>query len=140
MAGFTNTYEAAILDHVFGKATLTPPTIHVALFTTLPADDATGGVEVSAASYARVATVAADWNAAVAGAPTVLDNLSVINFPQATESWGTVIGFGLYTAATAGILILYGALGTNRAIATGDTPEFGAGLLKAKLGDPGDIY
>lgn len=141
MPGFTNQTEAAVLNHIFGKATLTAPTLYVALFTTAPTDDAGGGaVEVSGGGYARLATAATDWNTAVAGAPTALSNAVALTFAQATAAWGTVVGFGLYDAASLGTLWLDGLLGASKAIALGDTAEFAAGALVAKLGDPGDTY
>lgn len=145
MAGFTNAHEALILDHVFsGAGTAVAPTnIYVGLYTVAPtADDGTGATEVpSTNAYARVSTGAADWTAASAGDPTVIDNANAITFPTASGgNWGTIVAFGLFDAATAGNLIAFGNLTTSKAVNDGDTAEFAVGALDVKLGDPGDTY
>lgn len=44
-------------------------------------------------------------------APATTTNGSVVTFPTATLSWGTLIGFGLYDAVTAGNLLTWDFLG-----------------------------
>ena len=128
---FSDYLENALLDHLFGKATFSAPAnIFIALFTVAPADDGTGGTEVSGGAYARVSTAAADWNAAAAG---LIDNLNAIVFPQATANWGTVVAFGLYDALTAGNYLGGNNLTTSKAIDTDDTAEFAAGVLDVSL-------
>lgn len=46
--------------------------------------------------------------------PSSLTNGSVITFPQATASWGTVIAFGLYDASSSGDLLAWDYLGNNQ--------------------------
>lgn len=45
--------------------------------------------------------------AATGTAPSTISNGSTVTFPQATGSWGTVIAFGLYDAATVGNLLAW---------------------------------
>lgn len=135
---FSNRTAQALLNAMFGKtsnfgALASAPTIYVALFTTAPGEDGTGGTEVSGGSYARVATVGADWNAATLADPSLIDNANAITFPTASGAWGTVTSFGLYDAATVGNYLGGGALGTSKAPTTGDTPRFSAGELNVTL-------
>ena len=123
----TDYAENKVLDHMTGKAAWGAVTAYVGLFTAAPSD-AGGGTEVSTTGtgYARKATAAADWNAAAAGSTS---NANALTFAAATGSWGTVTHFGLFDAATAGNLLRWAALGTSKAIGTGDTASFAAGAL-----------
>lgn len=110
-----------ILQHITGyQAIFAAPTAYVALFTTAPTlDDGTSAVEVTGGGYARVATTtgtSGTWGAASTGTdPTTISNSgsggAVITFPTATASWGTVVAFGLYDAATGGNLLAWDWLG-----------------------------
>lgn len=139
MSGFSNSQEQAALNHFFGKSAWTQPTIYVGLSTTAPADDGTNVTE-PANGYARVQTAAADWNNASGTAPAVTSNNEIITFPEATGSWGTITHFVFYSSSTGGTFLGSGALGTSKAVNSGDTPRFPVGSLLFKLGDPGDTY
>ena len=130
MGSFSDYLENELLDHVFGKGSYTPPTIYVALSTANPLDDGSGLAEPSGNSYARVQTAATDWNAASSG---FIDNATVIEFNEATGSWGTITHFALMDAASGGNLLVHGALSTSKSIGTGDTAEFAAGDLDVSL-------
>lgn len=120
----TDYLENAILDHVLRNTTYTSPaSIYIGLFTTMPSDDGTGGVEVSGGSYARQLVA---FNAASGGSTA---NTALVTFPTATASWGTVLGVGLFDASTGGNLLYYGTLTTSKAVGTGDTISFSAGAL-----------
>ena len=130
MAGFSDYWENKILDHIFGKANYSPPTIYVALSTSDPQDNASGLAEPGGDAYARVQTSASDWNAASGGS---LDNTTNIIFPQATGNWGTITHFALFDAATGGHLLMYGALSQPQTIDSGKTIKFAAGDLNINL-------
>ena len=130
MGSFSDHWEDEILDHLFGKGSYTPPTIYVGLSTADPGDDGTGLSEPSGNGYARVATAAADWNAASGGA---LDNANAIEFAEATGSWGTVTHFALFDAATSGNMLAHGSLTQSKTIASDDTARFSAGDLDVSL-------
>jgi hypothetical protein len=105
MTGFTDRVSQGILNHIVGKSALFGlPTAYVALFTGVGSDAGTGFTEVSGGGYARVATAAGDWNSATGSAPSAINNANTITFPSATASWGNIIAFGLYDAASAGNL------------------------------------
>ena len=130
MGSFTDHWENEILDHLFGKGSYTPPTIHVGLSTANPGDDGAGLSEPSGNGYARVSASAADWNSASGGS---LDNVNAIEFPQATGSWGTITHFALFDASTGGNMLAHGSLTQSKAIASGDTARFSAGDLDVSL-------
>lgn len=102
------------------------PTPYLALYTTTPTmPAATGGVEVSGGSYARVSL------AGLMGAPSggSIDNSSLITFPMATADWGTIEGLGICDAATAGNILEAAPLGNPNAVITGDTFQIPIGYL-----------
>lgn len=140
--GWVDGEEQDILELWFQGAALPNDPTHIGLFTTTPADDATGGVEVSGGSYARqpFANTATEWGSSAAGAPSTIESLLAVTFPQASANWGTVASWGYFTALTAGSLLFFAVLDTAKAVNSGDTAEFAAGGLGAQLGDPGDSY
>ena len=127
--GLSTYIFTALLSHLFGKATYTPPAaIFVALSTTPPTDAGTNVTPPSGNGYARAETAPADWNSAAAGDIT---NLNAVTFPDATGPWGTVAYFALYDAGSGGNFLGWGTLATPRAIMNLDTPiRFAAGTLE----------
>lgn len=120
----TDYLEDAILDHVLRNTAYSSPAgIWVGLFTTMPADDGTGGVEVSGGSYARQAVT---FSAPSAGQ---VANSGLITFPLATASWGTILGMGLFDALTVGNLLYYGTLTASKTVGIGDQISFAASSL-----------
>lgn len=128
MGSKSDTYEIDVLKATTGQATTvlstTPITPWVALFTTNPTDS-TGGTEVSGGSYARVNS-SGKWATPAAGS---VSNNASITFPTASGSWGTVTGFAIMTASSGGTILMWGALGTSKAVGTGDTPSFASSAL-----------
>lgn len=133
MSNASDYLEGQIGNHLLRTASWTKPTnLYVALFTTMPAEDGTGGVEVSGGSYSRVAAGPGDayWNGPSAGNGE-FSNAAIVTFATPTGSWGTVQGFGLFDASSSGTLLLAGTLTTARTIASGDpAPNFPVGALK----------
>lgn len=130
--------EDALLS-LFAGTTITAPTqLYVGLFTTLPGDTgSTGapsdGTEVTAANgYARVSVgTMSTWLSASSVVNTTgrhRTNANTITFPAASGSWGTVVGYGLWDASTAGNLWAYGSI-TSQAITSGMTPSLAAGQI-----------
>lgn len=128
MAGFTTFLQQELLDHIGGNGSYTAPTPYVGLFTAAPSD-AGGGTEVSGGDYARV-----NANTSFGAASgTTMSNDGAITFPTATASWGTVTHFGIFDASTTGNLLVWGALGTSKAVGSGDTASFAIGELDITL-------
>lgn len=128
---FTDYLEAHLLDHLLGDPAYSPPgTLYLGLFTVAPGDDGSGGTEVAGGDYARRATSAADWSAASGGQKTTA---AALTFPTPSASWGTVVAFGIWDAATSGNLLAVGALATSRLVNVGRPPQFRAGELSISL-------
>lgn len=117
--------ENKVLDLLNGKTAFTLPTVYVALFTAAPSD-AGGGTEVSGGSYARKATVAADWNAASGGSTS---NANAITFATATGAWGTVTHWATFDASSGGNMLRWGALAVSKVPTSGDVTAFAPGTL-----------
>jgi hypothetical protein len=108
MAGKSTTYEARTLEYNLGlSAPASPSGTYLALFTVAPTDSSAGTGEVSGGGYARQAIT---WGATSGGSPTSVSNSATITFPTATASWGTIVAFAVFDAATAGNIIYWGTL------------------------------
>lgn len=115
--------ENKLLDHTVGKTSYTMPTAYIALYTVTPSDSG-GGTEVTGGSYARVTTAGANWNAASGGSTS---NSADLTFPTASASWGTVVAVGILDASSAGNLLWWGPLTSNKTVDSGDTFKFAGG-------------
>ena len=95
---------------------------YLALFTSAPGEEG-GGAEVSGASYARQQVV---FGAPSAGSMTTS---AAVEFPTATESWGTAVSWGLFDAEEGGNLVWYGAITTPKELLAGDIYRINTGNL-----------
>ncbi len=131
---FGDFLENELLDHVWGASAYTAPGIlYVGLSTTLPNDAGGNITEPSGANgYARVAVTnnLTNWPAAVGGAKS---NGTLIAFPTATASWGTVSWFFISDAASGGNMLGWGTLTNPKTIDSGDTASFQTGDLDITL-------
>jgi hypothetical protein len=85
--------------------------MYIALFTTLPGADGTGGIETSYTSYARVAVT--DWQTLTVGTTTVRrQNVGAIEMVAVGlgDPGVTIVGWGIYDASSAGNLRHFGPL------------------------------
>jgi len=125
---FSDTFETHVLNYVFTATSVTRPTAwYLALFTSNPADDASGTeVSTSGTAYAR-------QSAAFTVSGDTASNSAAIEFPTATASFGTVSHVAVFDAATSGNLIAYAALTSSKAIDTGDVFRVPAGDLDITL-------
>lgn len=137
---FTNRTNKGLLDSLFGKTSVfgalaSAPTIHIGASSTTPAADGTNFTEPTTGGYARIATVAGDWNTGTLASPSVLDNVNDEDFPAATADWNNspVTHCGLHDASTAGNLLGFGAFSPSRDINNGDTLRIPAGGLDVSL-------
>lgn len=124
--------EAAVLDHVFGLASLTQAaTLYLHLFSDDPGD-ASGGTELSGGSYAAVAIT--NDNTQWSRTGNVVTNLNEVVFPTATGGGqGTASHFVLTDALSGGNRYFHGALAASKTISVGRFIRFGAGKLTFTL-------
>lgn len=138
----SNTFETALLNHIFNNAAIA----NVGDVAGLPASAAAGSLYVSLhtadpgeagspttseatyTGYARVAVARSAGGWTVSGASA--SNAAAINFPAATAGSNTLTHFGISTSASgAGTLLLSGALTASLVVSAGITPSFAAGQL-----------
>lgn len=130
---FTDYFEEALLKHIFTSTNWTKPSnYYIALFTAIT-DKETGQVtEVSGGGYSRVAVSATSgftWDSA----NKVIKNAAEIAFPTATSDWGTIVGVGIYDAATGGNLLICANLEQSKTVNADDQIKFAAGALQISL-------
>tara|TARA_R100000458_G_scaffold46623_1_gene45153 strand:+ start:189 stop:602 length:414 start_codon:yes stop_codon:yes gene_type:complete len=132
MSAMSDYLEQKLIDHLFdadNAGSYTPPTTyHIELFKVAVSEDGTGGTAVSGGSYARasIARGQATWTRS----GNQVSNAGVVSFPVPSATWGTVVAFGVYDAASSGNLLLHGTLTTSKTINNGDpAPKFNAGEL-----------
>lgn len=120
--------EDKLLDHVLGTASFTAPSaVYLALWVGDPGEDGAGGAEVTGGSYARQAVT---FTASSGGATS---NDSLITFPTAAASWGTVDYAAIFDASTSGNMLWHGALTAAKTIGTGDVIRFQIGDIDLSL-------
>lgn len=127
-----NLLRGQSLDFGGGATGAATASVYVGLFTALPAGGV-GGTEVTGGSYARVevASTTGNWTAPSSGATA---NVNPIKFALPSADWGEVLGVGVWTAATAGTLLLHGTISPTRNIINGQAaPVFVPGALILKL-------
>jgi hypothetical protein len=126
MAGNLSDYlENKVLDHILGTTTYTKPsTVYLALYTTTPTDS-TSGTEVAGGSYARKVIT---FGASSSGAATNNTNVDFTLMPTCT-----VTGIAVLDALTSGNILVYGALGSSKAVSSGDTLRIASGDLSISI-------
>jgi hypothetical protein len=104
--GFTDTRKLAMLDNELGNGS--PATLFLGWFVTYPADAGTGGVEPSTGGYARSSGITNNStnfpNAAMSGSTAEKKLATSTSFSASTGAQGTIAGFGLWDASSAGNL------------------------------------
>lgn len=129
MSSLTDYTETALVQHLLMGVPFTAPTdIYLALFTTAPADDGTGGVEVTGGSYARQIVT---FELGTAGAGQVLND-ALVTFAAMPAS--TVVGAGLFDASTVGNMLAYEDFGAPVVYAAADNATLAVGALTFTLG------
>lgn len=111
-----STYAAnKFFDHIYRNQAYTPAaTLYIGLYTTMPAADDTGGVEVSGNAYARVAL-----SFGAASSRTLTTNAAAAFAQASGGNWGTIVGYGIFDALTSGNLMgseKFGAVTTAEVI------------------------
>jgi hypothetical protein len=126
MAGNLSDYlENKLIDHFLGTTTFTKPdAVYVGLYSVAPSD-AGGGTEISGGSYARQS---AAFSASSSGATSNSANVDFVGMPAVT-----VVAIGIHDASTAGNLLLWGTLTTNKTTDAGDTLRIATGDLDISI-------
>jgi len=137
MPGLSDYAELKILDHSVNKAAWTAPTPWLALYTATPSDTG-GGTEVSTSgtAYGRINLSTHNAGGTVFGsaAAGAITTIADITFATATGAgFGTVTSIGILDASTAGNLVWWGALGSSKAVGTGDVFKILTGQLTLTL-------
>lgn len=125
MAGFGNTVENEILDHVLSTGAYTMPTAcYISLHTADPSD--TGADECTGGSYIRQGDTA--FAAAASG---TTDNDSAISFTLMPAC--TVTHVGIWDAESSGNFLMGGSLDASKVVNAGDTFTIAAGDLDVSV-------
>lgn len=136
MSNATNTLEELIGDHLLRTATWTKPSaIYVGLFTTMPNDAGASGVEVTGGSYARVQCGPGDayWTGP-AGGDGVYSNTDIVQFAEPSAGWGTILGYGLFSAASSGTLYISKEFSSSITVSVGDpAPAFAVDAITVTI-------
>lgn len=121
----SNYLEDKLIDHFLGTTTYTmPSSVYVALYTVAPSDSG-GGTQVTGGSYARqVAT----FSASSGGATSNTGNIDFAGMPACT-----VVAIGIFDNLTAGNLLLWGTLTSNKTVDAGDTLRIATGDLDISI-------
>lgn len=142
--GMSDYAREALLNSLFGKTSnfgvlASAPAIHVGLSSTEPGSDGSNVTEPTGGAYARVATLAADWNVATQADPAVIDNAVALTFPAPTADWlgGVELAYVvLYDAATSGAVLDWGTVSIPRRVVNGDpAPSIPVGQISIEIGD-----
>jgi hypothetical protein len=139
MSAASNYTEEATLKHIFqnastnGTAWNTATTdIYVSLHTGSPGEANDGANEISDGNYARQQVTFGDVTV-VSDTASLSSNVTV-QFPQATVAYSAnVTHLGLYDASSAGNLLFYGSLSTEKQVTVGDVFQINSGSLTVTL-------
>jgi hypothetical protein len=143
-AALSNYFQNKEIDAFLrGQSYTNPATTYIALDTTAGSASACG-TEPSTGAYARVAVTSAlaNWagtqsagsTVASSGTTGTTSNNAAITFPAPTANWGTIVGFCVMDASTAGNLLFYAALTTSKTVNNGDAaPSFAIGALTFQI-------
>lgn len=128
MAGFTDTLENAILNHVFRNTAYTAPTtVYLSLHSADPGETGAGASELSGGGYARVAVT---FSAPSGGVITISSDVS---FATVTGSSWNITHVALWSASTAGTCLATGPLLAAKTVPVGLNAVFPAGDLSFTL-------
>ena len=100
--------------------------LYLALFTADPTESGSFANEANYTGYARVSMPkASSWT----DGGSTFTNSGLLQFPQCTAGNKTITHFAVCTLASAGEIVVSGALNANLNISSGIQPQFSAGSL-----------
>lgn len=128
MSSMTSYLQKKLQDHTLGLAAYTmPTTVYAELLTANPGEAGSHTYEVgtSGTGYGRIAiTSKMNPTDSVTG---IASNNTAITFGPATTDWGTITYVAISDAATAGNMLLYGALEIVQTTPIGESVQFSSG-------------
>ena len=98
--------------------------VFISLHTADPGVSGTG--EVTGGSYARQSASFTNTGSN----PTTAANSGVVQFPQASASWGNITHFGIWSAVTGGQFLGGAAVDVSKSIGIGDVARWDINTLK----------
>lgn len=131
--------EAATVDGIaIDWANTADKGFYLGMFTAMPTPTSSGTeVSTSGTNYARVqmkVTGTSAWSIGVSGNEVYAYNTAALTFSSGvTGSWGTLVGFGLFSASSSGNLWAFGPLTSSFTPATADPIVVPAGALRVTL-------
>jgi hypothetical protein len=133
-SGQTNTQVQNILSRDFGSVSYTPPgTWYIGASTTTINQDGTGATEPSGGGYARVAVTNNTSNWQTIPGDVGCRNLTAIEFPVATASWGTITFLGIWDSASGGTMRYFAQLTNSKSVGIDDVLRMDAYQLQIKI-------
>lgn len=124
----TSYLQKKLQDHTLGLAAYTmPTTVYASLHTSDPTDtgSTTGEISTSGTGYARIA-ITSKMNVTDSVTGISSNNVS-ITFGPASTDWGTITHVAISDAATAGNMLLFGALTIVQTTPIGESVQYSAG-------------
>lgn len=113
------------------KTPAIPSAYYIGLSKSAPTLDGENVTEPSGGGYARV--LLTNLSDPVDG---VVTNTQLIDFAESTAGWGIVTHFVIFDALTAGNLLMYGPLTTNRTVESGTIMTIKQGALALSAVNP----
>lgn len=134
VSGSTNLQSGLLLSRDFGSVVYTPPSIwYIGVSTTTINQDGTGATEPTDPAYARVAVDNNTTNWENVSVGTGRQNATLIEFPAATTSQGTITYLGIWDALTSGNVRYYAELINPKVVGIDDVLRIDIGNLQIKL-------
>lgn len=129
MAGKSDFAEIKVLGHLLGLRAISPPSSYfIRLHSVLPADDGTGGTELSGDGYAPKEVVNNTTNFVIVG--NTIENGVDFAFAAASGAdWDEIVGFSLWSASSGGNCWFVNELDDPITILDGQIFKFEAGDL-----------
>ena len=130
MAAMSDTLEISFLDHVTGNAAYSPASAVYLGLTTSSGGFADGntGTEVIGNGYQRQAiTFGASSTSSIA-------SNAAVTFPRSTAGQGTVYGWGIFSAQSAGDLLYHGMFSSSRAVLVDESFYVASGAISLTPG------
>jgi hypothetical protein len=127
----SNYLENKLINHLLRNTIYTRSSyIYVALYTTSPTDSKPGTEVSIEKGYARQ-YMGVSYAFNISGNSAT--NAILIQFPEATENWGTIVGVSIMDAKTDGNILFWGETNNQININTGEIYRINPGALEIKL-------